>query len=247
MSQPFDFTNTPITENTILVARYKSANENESVYGGDWCRMTTNNNHKLVFQTESQAGQALTAGAASDSIIGIDEATGNSYTTLAQNIISVEFGGGWTTKITTGSVHGAVLPFLVYTTLGRITGYPQGMDCTYFGQYSNLHSVDITGFKFDEILYNAIIATNGLFNPVFSSNTANPGTYGIIEPMFSPSLISPNNTIFSARGNYATASLTWTKGFGFVGQYAKEWLEAFPPVPITGSSSNTVCRNTYLG
>lgn len=95
MAQPFDF-NTPITEQTVLVARYKSTVEEP--YAGKWFRLTDQDGQRYIPASQDDAYQwAAVANASQQFYRESDGALvtlshKNSHTSSWKKI---EFGSGW--------------------------------------------------------------------------------------------------------------------------------------------------------
>lgn len=261
MAQPFDF-NTPITKNTVLVARYKA---DTSPYAGQWFRVTTSDGKRYVPESLEQAeAAASTPITVSNTVTLLDVETGSTATILNNNIVKFEFGGGWRTLNSdffalqyNDSTH--------VCNIRTITGYPEGLapaqDSNAFfaipngsmsWRYNDLN-IDVTGFKFDANIYNYMMyyysgtsrMYGGIFGTFYSSGfeglIGGGGIYGVVEPLVPTSSVSID--AYRKAAMFAgphVGSLNYTKGIGFAGEYAQQWASAFP------SNNKYPYRNTYV-
>lgn len=253
MAQPFDFT-TPITENTTLVARYRCGS---APYAGEWFRFTMADGKQYVPQSiseaESTASSCAIGQTSAPAISLTNTQTGIVETINPNNIERIEFGGGWRAAniyrfFELGNGSGSTASSL---SLRYITGYPQGLSLTstngmFFatGVSVAFHSklnIDMTGFKFDYNLWqNGMCRSYSNYKAliVYSSSSSSGtggGVFGEVEPLF-----ESGTTYSNAFAGDSQSSLSYTKGFGFAGQYAQKWLEKYP------TSSSYPYRTTYL-
>lgn len=246
MSQPFNFNNTAITGNTTLVARYRSTGEG-GAYGGNWFRVTATDGKSYVPATREQAQIFSSSIVESIKMTLIDESTGEEAQVQPNQIQSLEL-GMWEDDET---YSGGFFRGDTFTTLKRISGYANGLIFAsnvnpFYDINKSTVAVDLTGLKFDAAQFENLAKDTSLFR-AYNHNTApGAGCYGVIEPLAEPPASAQNYT-FSAYGSNALNSATYTKGFGFVGQYAEAWLKSFPDLSSGSQSSNYVRRHTYLG
>lgn len=263
MAAPFDFSNTPITEQTTLVARYRSTTGG-GAYGGKWFRLTTNDGKQYVPQDYTTAYKWMTTSSASHKPQLLNQTTGELETAQTDNIIMVEFGGGWETL--TGSdvieffslLVGTVTP--VYPKLARLTGYPQGLRfettgtgsrASIFGRIDTgeyfdyaIPSLDCTGFTIDEDLWT--VTKNEPEDSLFLRYSGpSGGPFGEIKVIGDLAKLPGVKTPFSAYVTKSTISSvkTYTKGFGFVGPYSEAMVARYPSI----TASAGTLRKTYLG
>lgn len=260
MAQPFDFT-TPITENTTLVARYRCG---EAPYAGKWFRYTMTDGTQYVPDTleNAMAVANVEIGPRGKTFSLINVSTGEVEVGNPQQIKKIELGGGW------GDFSGNMFPLNLDSTasntvinLRNVTGTPSGLNMT--GSQSNGFflgigtssmwsriNIDLTGLKIINLqMFNSmtrLYTTTGQYT-VFSwaragtSATQVAGIYGIVEPIFSASMLpSDSSLINSFMSGRSSNSLNYSTGIGFMGQYAQEWLSKFPTL------QSTYYRTTYL-
>lgn len=280
MSKQFDF-NTPITENTTLVARYKA---NDTPYAGKWFRATTKNGNRYIPTSLDEANSAAGIGFPYHTVnttnstsqwhlVNVDTAQYEDI--YPSDVVKLELGGGW------GEIkYGNFFPIQnastysttpACTNLRCITGYPEGVYPAYYifalnplsldagskyGQFHSSLNIDMSGFKFDQNMYSKMIISNissnttigtTIFNPCYYTSstygvTNSGGIYGNIEPLFDVSAVStPDAVKYSAFGSLSPNCLNYTKGIGFVGQYAQGWANKFQ------TRNGSLYRTTYLG
>lgn len=183
MSKPFDF-NTPITENTTLVARYKA---NDTPYAGKWFRATTKNGNRYIPTSLDEANSAAGIGFPYHTVnttnstsrwhlVNVDTAQYEDI--YPSDVVKLELGGGWGTlqygnffPIQNASTY-STTP--ACTNLRYITGYPEGIAPAYYifalsplslsagSDYGKFHAnlnIDVSGLKFDQSMYNKMFTT----------------------------------------------------------------------------------------
>lgn len=282
MSQPFNF-NTPINQNTTLVARYRCGS---APYAGKWFRATTTNGKQYVptsiEEAESAAGvgfpylQTSTNHSRSPWHL-VNVGTGLHEDVWPSDVVKLEFGGGWRSgmagqsffEIQNDSFHSKTP---ACTNLRYITGYPEGIVPDHYilplygsgfsgneasAEMGKLHqnlNIDLTGFRFDKNMWSKMIDAGTstsdtwgtLFTPCYYGSssyqiTLEGGVFGDVEPLFSPSEVTMSEYVSrSLFGCLSPTGLNYTKGIGFSGQYASEWLEKVP------SRAGLLSRTTYL-
>lgn len=282
MSQPFNF-NTPITENTTLVARYRCGS---APYAGKWFRATTTDGKQYVPTSIEEAENAAAVGfpylqtSTNHSKTPwhlVNVGTGLHEDLWPSDVVKLEFGGGWRSGMVTKSFF-TIKNISSYSTtpactnLRYITGYPEGIMSDYYilplsgsgfsgneasenmGKLHQNLNIDLTGFRFDKNMWSKMInvstSTSGtdgsLFTPCYYGSssyqiTLGGGVFGDVEPLFSPAEITMSEYVSrSLFGCLSPTGLNYTKGIGFSGQYASEWLEKVP------SRANSLPRTTYL-
>lgn len=248
MSNPFDFSNTPITGNTQLVARYRSTTESGG-YAGNWFRLTDTSGVRYVPADEGQARSVAGTIVAGSSITLLDESTGAPATITTNVVRKIEL-GKWFEPYNSTSFFAAT----AYSGVVALSGYAEGLNFTASSAVPfksvNFHlALNLNGLKFDSYLFGFFTKNMGLFCTYTESNDSGAGIFGIVEPLEAPSdPTTSSNYIFSAYGKYAHLSPTFLNGIGFVGDYAQEWLKAYPTLTSGAiSQSSTVRRNTFLG
>lgn len=178
MSQPFNF-NTPITENTALVARYRCGS---APYAGKWFRITTTDGKMYVPETLEEAEAASKIKVEyrfSYSLLNIE--TGVKETVYANTVEKIEFGGGWR------AVTWDFFPLYYRSSptasnvnrLRYISGYPEGLSSakTILGiavsytdtiNYSAAINIDMSGFKFNNDQWPGLTRNNpDSYCPIF--------------------------------------------------------------------------------
>lgn len=247
MATAFNFENTPITEQTILVARY-SSDAPQDEFAGKWFRATTTDGKQYVPADATQAIKFAKAGTA-ESYPLISVETGEESQVAPGNTQKIEFGYGWD-EISYQTTMFRLSDSNTFTSLRYVSGYPQGLtidNCaTFLSSATGAPKLDVTGLKFDLGNWNLFVENGNLFMLNAGSATSNVGVYGVVQPLFPPRNESLDEYAFCSKGAHALDYFNYTKGTGFVGEYAKEWLEKFPTL-TSGSSSNTRARKTYLG
>lgn len=256
MSEPFNF-NTPITDNTTLVARYRCG---EAPYAGKWFRMTTRDNKTYIPTTASEASTLFTkpsSGLPNYTLLNVT--TGNKETVSISDVGKLEFGGGWT-GISAGASSARTLYLYVGTGNAiQISGYLEGLTISTsypFISYVN-GTVELNSLIFDESIYKGLQVSGSLFN-ISGANTAgsygniksNEGMYGTVTPLLDVSglFTVPNAFAGRADSSYNEGSINnYSKGTGFLGQYAQAWVNKFPTITPTQTGGSAIfTRKTYV-
>lgn len=277
MSEPFNFSETPITQQTRLTARYQTTDPSNR-YGGKWFRLTATDGQKYVPTTATEAKTICTTYQMPESytyptVSITNEQTGAAAQLTTNNFTKIEFGGGWDeisfkssdyffgSNTSTGS-RGP------WAYISSITGYWEGLNnvpqSSFLAEMSQWGAVDTTGLKLDA--YGLTLWSAAIYNARSFSTNTNRGFYGVVEPLVPVSDFVPASSVssaaecratmfgviyFSSYKDGLTGNIAISKGVGFVGDYAEEYLAAFPSViTTTGASSNTTSyyqRRTYIG
>lgn len=243
MGKAFDFATTPITEQTTLVARYRSTSGG-GAYGGKWFRVTTSTGQRYVPDTLESAN----AFSAATQVSLRNEDTGDMVSIAPADVVRLELGGGWQGVNVGGYVTRFFQVSVYFKSLKRISGYAEGLTSggntssgMFFGFTNSAQrnqAVDFTGFKFDNNQFTMLTVAGAAFYPnLYGSSGSLGGGYGIVEPVETASSAETiESSVPFSEDNADSATLN--KGWGLVGPYAKEWLEKYPPTSV---------RNIYLG
>lgn len=248
MAQPFNF-NTPITENTLLIARYRCGT---APYAGNWFRATSTNGNQYIPDSLEKAVSVASMTLPQTKVNLINVANGRLEEVNPTTFIKIELGGGWSEY-----TQGTFFYFYSNTTIANISGYAGGLtfsdpNCIMLYVYytgSTAPAIDITGFMFDEHQWDHLIKPSGILRTAPANPTStyyipnNKGIYGVVQPLFSADSVTYGNSYFAAYTSAASLpyTLNYTEGTGFIGPYAQSWFDKFQTIPTSQWS-----RRTYL-
>lgn len=243
MSQPFNF-NTPITENTTLVARYRCGS---APYAGNWFRWTLSDGTQYIPLNLGEAKKIFTGVNGYTTCQAINTATGEVSPLPSSSTLSlIEFGGGWD-GFNPGTGTSNQLYIMANAKTVTITGYAEGLI------NPNISITPVSGgkvifdrFKIDASQFSSLFNYN--ISPLFMRTVATSygdisnGKYGTVELLDPPTGVTDSYELFSSAGDYAHLSDSYIKGYGFVGPYAQQCVEVFPPLAGSGG----YYRKTYV-
>lgn len=269
----FDFSNTPITSDTTLKAKWCGCGGSEAPtfpFTGDYFRVTLTDGTKWVAPADKIAAYMFvdSRGGRTETLVaedGISTQVVGSY-----QVAEIEFGKGW--EHCTNQYICCFSSQNRWDALVKVSGYPEGLGAALtpsafndklqigygLAGQTNARPVEINLRLPATYAAAAYANTHGLANN--GARYSKLYVYGKIYFDYSPSDVNRNGTDWGTQfecdaSNYNGCNngdcipadyATWHKGWGFGGPYAKEWLNQYQPITNCSTPTKCVLRNTYI-